>query len=221
MAWIGTTKLMTAVNVADCLRVVQQRTTRLALLTVLIFANAFPKPQRVTHFRNYSVLFHFLIPEMNVLFLSSDSYFISVFLKSFASKSGGKWSEDLWCSMCIILDLHLRSLYVGYSVVCCLICFVPFVLFYVVITRFMFLFLVSYVLLSILCVLCFRIVCLHVYNCLFSICVQVYWPLPLGGNPVAVNKYFIIMYTHTHTHTHISYVMLPPRLNDFFPSQPA
>jgi hypothetical protein len=29
----------------------------------------------------------------------------------------------------------------------------------------------------------------HVFNCLFSICVQVYWPLPPGGNPIAINKF--------------------------------
>jgi hypothetical protein len=30
------------------------------------------------------------------------------------------------------------------------------------------------------------------YSCLFSIFLQVYRPLPPGGNPVAVNKYQII-----------------------------
>jgi hypothetical protein len=33
-----------------------------------------------------------------------------------------------------------------------------------------------------------------VYNCLFPIFVQVYRPLPPGGNPTAVNKYHIISY---------------------------
>jgi len=45
---------------------------------------------------------------------------------------------------------------------------------------------------SILCILCFCIVlCIvspFVYSCLFPIFVQVYRPLPTGGNPVAVNK---------------------------------
>lgn len=46
------------------------------------------------------------------------------------------------------------------------------------------------VLLSILCILCFCIVwCVvsaHVFNCLISICAQVYWPQPPSGNPTAV-----------------------------------
>ena len=61
-------------------------------------------------------------------------------------------------------------------------------------------FLVLYVLLSILCVLCFCIalctVSPHVYNCFFSICIKVYWPWPLPtcGNRIAVNKYRITSY---------------------------
>jgi hypothetical protein len=31
-----------------------------------------------------------------------------------------------------------------------------------------------------------------VYICLSPFCVQVYRPLPLGGNPIAVNKSYII-----------------------------
>jgi hypothetical protein len=58
-------------------------------------------------------------------------------------------------------------------------------------------FLVLYVLLSILYVLCFCIVlCIvspHIYSCLLSICVQFYWPLPLGRNQTAVNKYHITL----------------------------
>jgi hypothetical protein len=38
----------------------------------------------------------------------------------------------------------------------------------------------------------FCIVSPHVYSCLFPICVQLYRSLPLGGNPIAVNKYHII-----------------------------
>jgi len=45
------------------------------------------------------------------------------------------------------------------------------------------------------CGLCFcivlRIVSPPVHNYLFSICVQFYRPLPLGGNQTAVNKYHI------------------------------
>jgi hypothetical protein len=79
-----------------------------------------------------------------------------------------------------------------------------FYVFCILITRFIFLILFNFVFLFclfwfLLCVfLCFCIVfCIvspHVYSCLFSICVQVYWPLPQGGNPTAVNKYRIISY---------------------------
>jgi len=61
------------------------------------------------------------------------------------------------------------------------ICFMSFVLCYVLINCFMFLnlyllccFLVLHILLSILCVLCFCIVSPLVYSRLFSICVQFY-----------------------------------------------
>jgi hypothetical protein len=53
------------------------------------------------------------------------------------------------------------------------------------------------VLLLIFCVLYFCIVlCIfspRVYICLFFICVQIYRPLPPGGNQTAVNKYHIIV----------------------------
>ena len=56
-------------------------------------------------------------------------------------------------------------------------------------------FIVLYIWPSILCVLCFcLLLCIVsplVHSCLFSICVQIYWPLPLDGNPIAVNKYHI------------------------------
>jgi hypothetical protein len=59
-------------------------------------------------------------------------------------------------------------------------------------------FIVLYVLLSILYVLCFCVVLcnvsLLVYSCFFSNCVRVYGPLPLGGSLMAVNKYHIISY---------------------------
>jgi len=47
---------------------------------------------------------------------------------------------------------------------------------------------------SILCILCFIVLCIIfpcVYSCLFPLTVQVYRPLPPGGNPIAVNKYHI------------------------------
>jgi hypothetical protein len=50
----------------------------------------------------------------------------------------------------------------------------------------------------VLCVLCcyfvLGIVFSLVYSCVFSTCVQVYRPLPPGGNPMAVNKYHIIFH---------------------------
>jgi len=39
--------------------------------------------------------------------------------------------------------------------------------------------------------LCVCVVSPFVYSCLFLIFVQVYRPLPPGGNPIAVNKYHI------------------------------
>ena len=55
-------------------------------------------------------------------------------------------------------------------------------------------------LLSILCILWFcTFLCIvfpYVYNCIFTNFLQVYRPLPLSGDTIAVNKY----YTHTHTY---------------------
>ena len=45
---------------------------------------------------------------------------------------------------------------------------------------------------SMLRVIFFCIVSPHVYSSLLSICIQVYRPLPPGGNPIAVNNYHII-----------------------------
>ena len=94
---------------------------------------------------------------------------------------------------------------------CCLfvICFVSFAVCYFRATCFMFLLIVLcclvvlYDLISILCVLCFCIVLCIVYphldSCFFYICVQVYWPLPTGGNPIAVNKYHISLHVYCNT----------------------
>ena len=73
---------------------------------------------------------------------------------------------------------------------------------YFLITRLMFLILFlclcSYLyvcfLFCVFCVFCI-VLCIvspFVYSCLFPIFVQVYRPLPPGGNPVAVNKYHVI-----------------------------
>jgi hypothetical protein len=47
----------------------------------------------------------------------------------------------------------------------------------------------------------FCTVSLHVHSYLFSICAQFYTALPLGGNPLAVNKYIIyhIIYIFSHS----------------------
>ena len=101
------------------------------------------------------------------------------------------------------------------------ICFMPFALCYVLNNYFVFLitllcFFILYVLLSILCVLCFCILlCIlspHVYNRLSPICTQFYRPMPLSGNPIAVNKYHVTSYIHRVFHKtmfHIPPVLLP------------
>jgi len=38
----------------------------------------------------------------------------------------------------------------------------------------------------------------HVYNCVFSICVHFYRPLPPARNPAGVNKYLMIYHYITH-----------------------
>jgi len=61
-----------------------------------------------------------------------------------------------------------------------------------------FVFLFCFFLFSVLCILCFcSVLCIvspFVYTCPFPIFVQVYRPLPPGGNPVAVNKYQVLSY---------------------------
>ena len=60
-------------------------------------------------------------------------------------------------------------------------------------------------LLSILCILCVCIVLCVVspftYRYSFPIFVEIYRPLPPGGNPIAVNKCHINTHTHTQTNT--------------------
>jgi hypothetical protein len=61
---------------------------------------------------------------------------------------------------------------------------------YFIITRLMF-FNIFLRLLSILCILCCIVLCTvspFVYNCLFTVSVQVYQPLAPGRNPTAVNE---------------------------------
>jgi hypothetical protein len=128
------------------------------------------------------------------------------------SKSGGKWIMEhevkIFGGMCVlsliysyVVCMQLTVQYVVslllFCVVCSLLC--SNYLFYVFHYLSYVSVLVLYVLLSVLSVLCFCIVFVycfssHTYRRFFSICVKVYWPLPPGGNPFAVNKY-IISYT--------------------------
>jgi hypothetical protein len=93
-------------------------------------------------------------------------------------------------------------------IVCCLIVifFVSFTLCCVLITRFMF-FNIRFMVVFLFCMFCFQfcvfciVLCIVsplAHNCVFSICVQAYWPLPPGGNRTAVNKYNVISYIHIH-----------------------
>jgi hypothetical protein len=124
-----------------------------------------------------------------------------------SEKWGVKWSEVKrfggtcvlsWtysCAVCMWVTVQ-------YVLSHCLfaICFMSFTLccsnylFYSFNYSFYVCFIVSYVLLSILCVLCLCIVSPHVYSCLFSICVQFYRPLPPGGNPMAVKKNHMVLF---------------------------
>jgi hypothetical protein len=93
-----------------------------------------------------------------------------------------------------------------YSRHCCLIVvwFVSFAPCYVLITRFrlaiiryMFVFL-SCMFWFLFCVFCIPVfvVSPHVHSWFFSIRVQIYWPLPPGGKPIAVNDYHDIISHH-------------------------
>ena len=59
------------------------------------------------------------------------------------------------------------------------------ILFMLVSLSFIFVF---YFVCSVFCIVSYAVFT-HVYSCIFPICVQVYQPLPPGGNPFAVNKY--------------------------------
>jgi hypothetical protein len=77
----------------------------------------------------------------------------------------------VFCSLCLNYWFYVLH-YSFYSFSC----FVGFAFYYVC----------SVFLCIVLC-----IVCLHACSCIFSICIQVYWPLPPDRNSVAVNKYRI------------------------------
>jgi len=92
------------------------------------------------------------------------------------------------CRFCVVRFLTIIGFYLLFSIYST----------YVFIIFFVCLFSCFVYLFSILCILCFCIVLYivspFVYSCLFPIFVQVYRPLPSGGNPIAVNKYRIISY---------------------------
>ena len=93
----------------------------------------------------------------------------------------------------LIMLLPLGTLFYVFCFALCHVIISCFIFFYYS----FFSFLVLYVLFSILCVLCcfvLGIVSSLVYSCVFSTCVQVYRPLPPGGNPIAVNKYHTIFH---------------------------
>jgi hypothetical protein len=94
--------------------------------------------------------------------------------------------------LCVYLFALLLCIFLLYCNVCC------FIVQYVILLSCMFVLLVL-CLLFILSVLCYCVACfaLLFFLCVvFVFCVLVYWTLPPGGNPIAVNKSNIIyMYT--------------------------
>jgi hypothetical protein len=97
--------------------------------------------------------------------------------------------------MCIIIDLELCLLQVGYCIVCYM--FVSFPRCYVLVTHCVLLLFVFLFCVLLFCVFCVFVVSSHVlYSCFSSICVQVYGQLPLNGNRTAVNKYHVIQDTY-------------------------
>ena len=130
--------------------------------------------------------------------------------------SEAEWSEDLRWNVCIIIDLHLWScVLVLYGTLSIIICF------YLSFSNYLtYVFKYPFYVCFVFCVFCVFLyflcrptVSLFVYSCLFPIFVQVYRPLPPGGNPIAVNKYHIISYHNISYHVmschiisyHISY----------------
>ena len=119
-----------------------------------------------------------------------------------------KWSEVKWSEVMILGEMYLLSLIYS-SVAVCMFCAVPCVIiicFYLLFFNystcvFLTFFCVCFLVLYICCLFVYSVLCIvlcivspSVYRCLVPIFVQVYWPLPPAGNPIAVNKYHISSY---------------------------
>ena len=123
-----------------------------------------------------------------------------------------KWSEVKWRDVMIFSEMGLLSLIYSYVAVCrfCAVRCVIIICFYLLFSNhmtyvfsilfmdFLFCIFVFYFVYSVF--LYFLCTVSHfLYSCLFPIFVQGYWPLPPGGNPIAVNKY------HTGHHNTMSH----------------
>jgi len=101
--------------------------------------------------------------------------------------------------MCVLSSIYIYVPVCRFSAVCCLISNCS--LCYFLITRLVFLIFFMFVFLF--CVFCvFCIESPFVYSCYFPIPAKVYRQLPLGRNPITVNKYHIISYHCTGLHVH-------------------
>jgi hypothetical protein len=121
----------------------------------------------------------------------------------------GEWSGVQWIEVTISGEMCTLSLIYSYVALCrfcvihCVIILCLPLLFsnywtcvFNILFKFVFLFLYLF---SILCILCFCIVLCIISSFLYTAVpflffVQVYWPLPPGGNPTAVNKCIISYY---------------------------
>jgi hypothetical protein len=142
----------------------------------------------------------------------------------------GKWSEVMFLGEMCILSLIYR--YVAVSRFCAVRCFIIICFYLGFLFTWLndfyyyfcvgFLFYIFVFLIFIVFVLFCVLFLLFVYSCLFPIFVQVYRPLPPGGNPTSVNKYHIMYHISYHIIPHlISYIMsytecLKTHVTDFF-----
>ena len=113
-----------------------------------------------------------------------------------SEKWGVKCSEvKCFGEICVLSLLYSYVAVCMFCAVRCLITICFFLLFYnysINVFNIHFMFVCLFSIFFYFCILCFYIVYTFVYSCLSIIFVQVSWPLPPGGNPIAVNKYHII-----------------------------